>query len=1106
MRSFLRIRSWLLIVGIASQLAFRGFQSQAAEAESARLFDSQIAPLLARHCFECHDTTSRKGKLDLSRKDSAMGDRKGGRAIIPGNSAESLLWKSIASDEMPEDRPPLTSEEKRLVREWIDSGAVWTADAIDPLAHTRDGRAAYNWIRRLTMPEYIETVRSAVGVEIGEEARRILPPDVRADGFHNTAYNLGADLHHVEAYASLAGVIVQRMDVPAFAARFTACKNLDDTCLREVIAGTGKWLLRGPLDRHEIDSFLDIARAVAREGGNFDEAVSYIVEAMLQSPRFIYRMENQQGDGNPRPVAPYELASRLSYILWGGPPDEELMNAAESDQLANKAMVQAQVNRMLKDQRAITRSFRFIYEWLDLDRLNSLRPDPERFPTWSDVLAGDMRDETLAFFEEVAWKQKRPLSDLLNAQVTFATPRLSDFYGLRQKRAPADSESPPERATKDLQVLYTFEEGGGDMVRDLSGAGKPIHLRIENLSAVRWGNGHLTLNSATLIESVAPPKRLIDRIKKSKAMTLEAWVASADPRQSGPARIVTLSSGSSKRNFTLGQDGNKFDVRLRTGATDGNGLPGLASPAGAVERRLTHVVYTRDPAGKATLYINGAEKISREMPGELSNWDQNFQLAIGNETSGDRLWRGTFHLLAIYSRALSLQEVRQNQAAGPRKEQTPALAGASSGENGLKALQVLYKFDEGGGDVVHDASGQQEPLNLKIEDTSAVNWTRAGLAVQESAAIVHPGSAARLVKALKKSKSVSLEAWITPANSSQIGPARILTLSSGFSQRNFTLGQDGDKYDVRLRAANSDANGLPSLSSPSGSLEPRLTHLVYTRDAKGKDRLYINGEEREARDMSGDLSNWDEDFKLVLANETSMDRPWKGTLHLLAIYDRALAPEEIRSTGQGLARYDLASVPSRGGLLTQGGALTIGGEEASMVARGLFVLHDFLYSAVGNPPPCADTTPVPSKPGLTQRAVAQTRIDNKSCGGCHSKFEPLAFGLEKFDGLGAFHEMDEFGNKLREDGEILFPGEEKPVSYESTAELMDFLAESPRVRKNITRKLTQFALGRPLVESDAPAVDKIHESAQKGGGTYASLITAIVTSDLVRMTQTETKN
>ena len=207
--------------------------------------------------------------------------------------------------------------------------------------------------------------------------------------------------------------------------------------------------------------------------------------------------------------------------------------------------------------------------------------------------------------------------------------------------------------------------------------------------------------------------------------------------------------------------------------------------------------------------------------------------------------------------------------------------------------------------------------------------------------------------------------------------------------------------------------------------------------------------------------------------------------------------------GERLAKYDISAVPERGGLLTQGSVLTIGGDEASMVTRGLFVLHDLLRSGVKDPPPCVDTTPVATKPGLTQRSIAADRVANNSCGGCHEKFEPLAYGLEMFDGVGAFHKKDEHGNKLREDGEILFPGTAKPVPYKTSAELMDLLAGNDRVSQCLTWKVAQFALGRPLGQPDALALDKIHKAAQKGGGTYASVIRAIVKSDLVQKTHTE---
>jgi hypothetical protein len=207
--------------------------------------------------------------------------------------------------------------------------------------------------------------------------------------------------------------------------------------------------------------------------------------------------------------------------------------------------------------------------------------------------------------------------------------------------------------------------------------------------------------------------------------------------------------------------------------------------------------------------------------------------------------------------------------------------------------------------------------------------------------------------------------------------------------------------------------------------------------------------------------------------------------------------------GEGLTRYDLSSVTARGGLLTHGSVLTVGGDGASMVTRGLFVMKHVLRGVVKDPPPCVDTTPVPSRPGMSQRTVAEARIANPSCGGCHGRFEPLAFALERFDGVGAYHEKDEYGNALRDDGEILFPGSGQAAKYQSSAELMNLLAGSERVKKSISWKLAQFALGRPLGAADAPLLDKLHEAAQKQGGTYAALVVAIAQSELFRVMRTE---
>ena len=103
--------------------------------------------------------------------------------IVPGKSSESLLWDRVVSDEMPPDGPSLSEEEKHALREWIDAGATWTLKAIDPAVYAHRGNAGKPWVRRLTVSEYIATVRGAVGVDIADEAREHLPPTCGPTGF-----------------------------------------------------------------------------------------------------------------------------------------------------------------------------------------------------------------------------------------------------------------------------------------------------------------------------------------------------------------------------------------------------------------------------------------------------------------------------------------------------------------------------------------------------------------------------------------------------------------------------------------------------------------------------------------------------------------------------------------------------------------------------------------------------------------------------------------------------------------------------------------------------------------------------------------------------------
>ena len=222
-----------------------------------------------------------------------------------------------------------------------------------------------------------------------------------------------------------------------------------------------------------------------------------------------------------------------------------------------------------------------------------------------------------------------------------------------------------DRVASGLVVLYDFEEGAGPTIRDRSLVEPPLNLRIDTPHVVRRMPGAIAIEGSATIVSDAPAEKIVDSIKKTNAISVEAWVTPENATQSGPARIVSLSSDPGHRNFTLGQDGTRYDVRLRTEKIGENGVPSLSTPENVVSATLTHIVYTRDSAGQALMYLDGKSQATADIAGSLANWT-GFRLLLANEQTGDRPWRGELHLAAVYDRALSADEVRQNFEAGAK--------------------------------------------------------------------------------------------------------------------------------------------------------------------------------------------------------------------------------------------------------------------------------------------------------------------------------------------------------------------------------------------------------------------------------------------------------
>src|SRR5262249_26406780 len=170
----------------------------------------------------------------------------------------------------------------------------------------------------------------------------------------------------------------------------------------------------------------------ARPGeGGFEEGVRTALEAILASPHFIFRLEKEPptaAPGSTYRVADVDLASRLSFFLWGTLPDQELLTLAEQNKLSAPGAIEKQAKRMLADPRSEALGTRFAAQWLRLQDIDKVHPDPNNYPNFDDNLAGAMRRETELFFNSLV-REDRSLLDLYRADYTFVNERLARHYG-----------------------------------------------------------------------------------------------------------------------------------------------------------------------------------------------------------------------------------------------------------------------------------------------------------------------------------------------------------------------------------------------------------------------------------------------------------------------------------------------------------------------------------------------------------------------------------------------------------------------------------------------------------------------------------------------------
>jgi mono/diheme cytochrome c family protein len=203
-------------------------------------------------------------------------------------------------------------------------------------------------------------------------------------------------------------------------------------CGEQVLSNLARRAYRRPVTPTELNALMGFVTLAQQNGDNFEQGVRVALQALLVSPKFLFRIEQDPAVKTANGIGrlnDFELAARLSYFLWSSMPDDELLRLAETQQLRQPAVFNAQVARLLSDPKAAALVENFAGQWLQLRNLELVKPDPDRFPNFTAELREAMRRETELFFSAIL-KEDRSLVDFLDGRFTFLNETLARHYGL----------------------------------------------------------------------------------------------------------------------------------------------------------------------------------------------------------------------------------------------------------------------------------------------------------------------------------------------------------------------------------------------------------------------------------------------------------------------------------------------------------------------------------------------------------------------------------------------------------------------------------------------------------------------------------------------------
>ena len=508
-----------------------------------KVFADLIQPVFQQSCVKCHGQDGKvKGKVNLLKLEGAddlLSDLERLESIL-----DVLDEHEMPPEKEPDLEPGLRNQLVLELRKMLNRGAV-AGRGYAPTPIRRMNRFQYNnavmdllKLKVVVFPLPEKMMRDRSGYfrpETGKMPKEVVvssrqlgksalieprlagvgpfPQDLRAEhGYDNRGDHLTLSPMLMEAFFKLGRRIVQSSN---FDKRFVGiwqeffvppgkAAQLDEEVRKRLVIFLRR-AFRRPADKDVLDRYVGYVTGQVKSGKEFTEAMKEVVSAVLASPQFLYLYDKPAHGQKIEPLEGYELASRLSFFLWGSIPDDKLLELAGNGQLNDKAVLKAQVSRMLLDRKLKRFCDSFPAQWLQLERIISSIPDETIYsdfyyapPNYRTSM--DMMMEPLLLFETVLI-ENRSILEFIDSNFTYRTPRLRKWHGEPTK-----------------------ERLGGPVT---------LHFRRQPVSDKRQG-GMIT-NAAVMTMTSGP--------SETKPITRGAWIAGVifnDPPEPPPADVPPL--------------------------------------------------------------------------------------------------------------------------------------------------------------------------------------------------------------------------------------------------------------------------------------------------------------------------------------------------------------------------------------------------------------------------------------------------------------------------------------------------------------------------------------------------------------------------------------